>query len=655
MPAWVKLLAVPLCAGFAGTTALIAVLKCAPLPTESLINPTVVEAGDGSTLAELSFQGAHQVHVPLGLIPRTLQEATIAVEDEHFYEHHAVNPAAIARALWVDVRHGRVVQGGSTITQQLAKNLFLSQDRTLTRKLLEVLYAIRLELHESKPAILEQYLNYVYYGHGAWGVGAASELYFNKPVQQLTLAEAAMLAGLPRGPAVYSPIDHFGNAKARQRVVLQRMVACGFITQAQADEAFRQPLAIAGKRLPRWRAPYFTVTAVAEAERRFAIPREQLYQGNYQITTSLDPVLQQAAERAIHTTLPAGGSLQAALVALDPHTGAIRALVGGRDFATSPYNRVLATRQPGSTFKAILYATALGSGWTPAHQVDSEPTTFAYDRVKRYAVHDFGGFYAHRPLTLREAVARSDNVYAVTANLEIGPQRVVDTARRMGITAALQPYPSLALGVFPVSPLELAAAYAVFANGGFQVQPYAVEEVRAGDRQVYQTQPRLQRVLSPQIAFQVTDLLTSVLQPHGTGYPARAYLHAPAAAKTGTTDTDGWIVGYTPGIVCAVWVGYDDNRPLTTAEAHLAQTIWGKFMGTAQERVPSGWFSPPDGLVKMAIDPLTGEIAGPNCPSREVDYFQKGTEPRLTCQLHQPPKAAETKPDTLWDRLRRWL
>ncbi|MCL6548945.1 MAG: PBP1A family penicillin-binding protein [Alicyclobacillus sp.] len=653
---WVKLLAAPLCAGFTGTAAVILCLKLAPLPTESLVNPTLVQSSDGEVLAELTFKGTHSRHVPLAEIPKDLQLATIAVEDEHFYEHHAVSPAATLRALLVDLRHGRVLQGGSTITQQLAKNLFLSQDRTIARKARELLYAVQLELHESKQAILEQYLNYVYYGHGAYGVGAASELYFNKPVGRLTLAEAAMLAGLPRGPAAYSPIDHFSAAKARQRVVLERMVKCGFITAAEADAAFRQPLTIAGVRSPLWKAPYFTSTAVAEVERRFHISRDELYQGDSQITTTLEPLLQQAAERAVQTTLPAGSRLQAAVVALDPKTGAIQALVGGRDFARSPYNRVFAVRQPGSAFKPFVYAAALERGWTPAHQVDSEQTTFAYDRVKRYTVHDFGDFYAHRPLTLREALARSVNVYAVTANLEIGPEQVVRMAHRMGIQSNLLPYPSLALGVFPVSPLEMAAAYAVLANGGYRVEPHTVSEVRvAGQGRVVEVRPARERVLAPQIAFQMSDLLTSVLQPHGTGYPVRAYLHAPAAAKTGTTDTDGWMVGYTPSVVCAVWVGYDDNRPISPAEAHLAPVIWAKFMGTAQQRLPAGWYAPPAGLVQRAIDPLSGDLATPACGVQEVDYFAAGTEPRLPCPLHAPAADAAAAKRSLLDRIRRWL
>ncbi|MDQ0191557.1 PBP1A family penicillin-binding protein [Alicyclobacillus cycloheptanicus] len=654
-PIWIKAVAAPLCLGFAGMSLLLFALRTAPLPEQDLSTPTEIESADGQSLAVWSLHASRGQQTLLADIPKSLQEATIAVEDAKFYQHHAFDLPAIGRAFLTDVAHGKIVEGGSTITQQLAKNLFLNQDRTLSRKLKEALYAMQLELHESKQSILEQYLNVVYYGHGAYGIGAAADLYFHKPVSQLNLAESAMLAGLPNGPGIYSPLTNFRAAKARQRVVLQRMVACGFITQQQADEAYHTPLHLSGLRSPSIRAPYFTSTAISEVEHRYHLTSEDLYQGDMTVVSTLDSVLQEAAERAVASTLPKDSKLQAALVALDPDTGAVKAIVGGRDFTTSSYNRAFAERQPGSTFKAILYTTALEHGWQPSREVQSEMTTFLYDKDKEYTVHDYGDFYAHRALTLREALARSDNVYAVTTNLEIGPEEVEKTAHAMGISSPLQPYPSLALGVFETSPLQMATVYATLANGGYRVEPYTVSEIRdAHQNQVRQANPSRTRVVTPQAAFQMSDLLQSVLQPNGTAYFVRHYLRGPAAVKTGTTDADAWTVGYTPRIVCAVWVGYDDGRPLTVAESHLAAPIWAKFMGMAQQHLPSPWYTPPAGLVKVTIDPATAEVATPACRITETDYFLPGTEPTKPCHLHAVPE--DTPPVQKWPQwLRRWL
>ncbi|RIV21875.1 PBP1A family penicillin-binding protein, partial [Alicyclobacillaceae bacterium I2511] len=619
-------------------------LRALPLPDRGVFDPTHVDDAQGQRLTEWSVRGTRTERVPLDHIPASLQRATIAVEDVHFYHHHALNAKSVLRALWVNLQAGQVVEGGSTITQQLAKNLYLSQDRTLLRKVREALFAVQLELHETKPQILEAYLNDIYYGHGTYGADAAAHLYFNKPVHHLNLAESAMLAGIPKGPSLYSPFTNWTAAKARQRIVLSRMVTAGFLTAKAADLAYEQPLTLADKPNPELRAPYFTQAAVHEVQQRFHLSTEDLYRGGLSLTTTLDPVLQSAAERAVQTSLPPHSLLQAAVVALDPQTGAVKALVGGRDFLSSPYNRAFAQRQPGSTFKAVLYTAALEHGFTPSRQVNSALTTFIYDHEKTYTVHDYGDVYAHRPLTLREAIARSDNVYAVTTNMEVGPQTVVDAAYRMGWQEPLQAYPALALGVFPASPMEMAAVYACLANGGRQVTPYLVTQVRdATHHQVYQSHPSLTPAVDAQVAFQVTDLLTSVLKPNGTAFSVHSYLHGPAAAKTGTTRSDNWMVGYTPRLVCAVWVGYDDNRPLTLEESHLAAPIWAKLMGIAQQRLPGPWFKPPAGLVACTLDPVTGKLATPACNDRETDYFRVGTQPTEFCSLH-PVTHTQSRP-----------
>ncbi|WP_238413587.1 transglycosylase domain-containing protein [Alicyclobacillus sp. TC] len=642
----ILMVAWPLLAGFTGTALLLFGLRATPLPEDSLSDPTEIEAADGTRIASWSWTANTERHVPLSEIPKALQEATLAVEDAHFYHHRAFSLPSLGRALLVDIKSGHVVEGGSTITQQLAKNLFLSQQRTLTRKIREALYAIQLEMHESKDTILNQYLNVIYYGHGAYGVDAAAETYFGKPVEELNLAESAMIAGLPRGPAIFSPIEHPAAAKERQRIVLDRMVACHYITWQQANAAFNQPLHYATHHIPLHQAPYFTTTVMEELAHRYHLSSDELYRGGTKVMTTLDPLLQQAAERAIRSTLPANSSLQAALVALDPQTGAIRAMVGGRSYMTSPYNRVFAERQPGSTFKPLLYTTALEQHWSPARQINSELTTFVagIGANALYTVHDYGDFYAGRPLTLREALARSDNIYAVSTNLAVNPSQVVATAHRMGITTHLGSVPSLALGVYPTSPLQMATAYATLANGGKRVEPYAVEEVRsATQNEDIHANPTAKQVISPQVAFQMADLMRSVMQPGGTGYSVSHYLNDPVAAKTGTTDTDAWMVGFTPNLVCAVWVGYDDNRPLNLMESHLASPIWAKFMSTAQLHMPYSWYSPPSGLITRQIDPLSGKLATDKCGRTETDYFQPGTEPVASCPLHPHPQTPVQK------------
>ncbi len=649
---------IPMAAGFVGTTAMLAGLKAAPLPVQSFLNPTQVDDREGTVLETWTPKGDHSQIVPLDEIPLALQHATIAVEDAHFYQHSAFSLAGIARATLVNLRHHHVDQGGSTITQQLARTLFLNQDRTLSRKIREALYSIQLEMHESKSTILDEYLNYVYYGHGAYGAPQAAQVYFGRPITRLNLAECAMLAGLPQAPSAFDPFLHFNQAKSRQVAVLHRMAQAGYITDEEAAQAAMQPIQLATESLSSEKAPYFTEVAVSEAKRRFGITSDNLYAGGLRITTTLDPVLQQSAERAVSRLVAPYPKLQAAVIVMDPRTGAIRAMVGGRDYLTSPYNRSFATRQPGSTFKAVVYASALEHGWTPANQVKSTETTFRYDGDKSYTVRDFAGEFAERPLTLRAALARSDNVYAVTTNLQVGPSKVIDTARRMGITSELLPYPSLALGVFPTSPLEMATAYATLANGGFRVTPYAVAQVNwSNQNRTVSTTPEKTGVISPQVAFQMSDLMQSVLQPGGTAYAIHSYLHSTTAAKTGTTDTDGWMVGYTPTTVCAVWVGYDDNRPLALSEAHVASRIFAHVMNTAEQRFPSSWYRAAAGLVPRLIDPLTAKLATNTCADTEYDYFVPGTEPKESCPLHPAAMAGNSapKPHGLLGWIRSWF
>lgn len=612
-------------------------LRYAPLPPSNWSNSSTVQAADGSVLTDLFSGGRSSLKVPLQEIPPVLREATVAVEDRQFYSHHGFNLMGILRALYVNVRSGQIVEGGSTITQQLATYLYFNkQDRTLTRKLKEAVRTMQLEIHYSKDQILELYLNSIYYGEGAYGVEAAAQTYFGKSVKDLNLAESAMLAGLPNGPSLYDPLLHEQAAKERQTIVLTAMRNQGYITQQQWEQAVREPLKYAVKRTQNANAPHFTSYVAEEAKQVLGLGDNELALGGYQIHTTLDPAMQKAAEEAVNQYLPPG-DLEVALVAVDPQNGAIKAMVGGRHLKDPGLNHVLTKRQPGSSFKPIVYLTALSHGFTPATRIKSEPTTITYgaNGEKKYEVKNFANDYVHDYIDMRTAIARSDNVYAVTTHMKVGPQNVMETARQLGIESPLQPYPSLALGTFPVSPLEMVRAYAALANGGHKVTLHSISSIEdAYHYTIYENQPTSEQVADERLTFILTDLMKSVFEPGGTAARVAAMLDRPAAAKTGTTDTDAWMIGYTPDLVTAVWVGYDKDRLLSQSDARVAAPIWAAFMQKALQGHPKNDFTVPNGLFKVAIDPASGQLATANCPTRHEEYFVAGTEPTEECSLH---------------------
>jgi len=628
-----------MCVGVTAAAAGLLYLRFAPLPHGAIIDPSRVTARNGQILGDLIGAGVTRQEISLSQVPVYLQEATIAVEDGAFYRHSGLNLKGIGRALLANLGAGHIVQGGSTITQQLAKNLFLSSDRTIWRKLREAVYALQLEFHYSKQQILTDYLNVIYYGDGATGVGTAAEYYFGLPVQRLDLAMSALLAGLPKGPTLYNPYTHYAEAKERQRAVLQSMVQAGYISQMTAHIAFLEKLPFAHHASPETLAPYFTEAVATSAQRQFHLTQDDLFRGGLSIHSTLDPVLQKALDQAIARYIPSYSKLQAAAVVMDPRTGDILAYSGGVNFKKSPYDRTNAMRQPGSAFKPLVYATALDHGWTAAHIQKSEPRTFAYDRNRTYSVHNYADEYTQGPMDMRQAIARSDNVYAVSTSMAIGPARVIDTALHYGLPDNMAPYPSLALGVFPVSPLELARAYSVLANGGYLVRPRMITKVLdAEGHTLYQTDTNRILVESPATAYILTNLMESVMKPGGTAYRVAHRIPGIVAAKTGTTDTDAWIAGYTPETVCVVWVGYDPMKPLDPVESHLAAPIFASVMRAAFGEHAQGNFSRPPDVVNATIDPTTGLLATSSCPQSEDDPFVVGSAPTVTCLTHPAPQ-----------------
>jgi 1A family penicillin-binding protein len=608
----------------------------------------------------------NRFEVTLEDIPVNLQEAFIAVEDHRFYSHHGIDPQGLIRAVIRNISERRFAEGGSTITQQLARNLFLTHDKTITRKLQEMLLTIQLERRFSKEEILEKYLNTIYFGHSAYGVEAAAGTYFGKPAKELSLAEAAILAGIPRGPAYYSPYLDFDAAKRRQNVVLARMVDEGYITEQERQAALTQELVLQDRdaaRLERQLGSHFVDYLIHnELVALFPEDPQIVYRGGLHIYTTLDRQMQQAAENAIAGFVPAttrgeGGQdvpLQAALVGIDPQDGSVRALVGSRDSSSNQYNRAIAQpgRPTGSAFKVFTFASALEAGYTPATVRVSEPVAYQEPgQDKPYEPSEYGGrFYG--PLRMREAIARSSNVVAVKTNMELGPEKTAEMAHRLGIASKLNPVPSLPLGPSSVSPLEMATAYVPFASQGVRVEPRFITKITdSNGRVLYQSEPFRNVVLDSRIAYLMTDMMKSVLHsPTGTGRSLGPIVNRPSAAKTGTSQNnrDAYIVGFTPDLVAALWVGNDENLSLPgQTGAGLAGPAWANFMREAHKELPSRDFARPDGIVTAQICPETGLLHNPSCTLTPItELFIAGTAPTEQCSW---PECSNCPPEPQWD------
>ncbi|MGE5252815.1 MAG: penicillin-binding protein 1A [Planctomycetaceae bacterium] len=583
--------------------------------------------------------------VPLSQMPRFLPKAFIAAEDARFFEHGGVDYWRILGAAFRNIEALDVVQGGSTITQQIAKSFFLTPEKSFTRKVKEVILAQRIEHYLTKNEILFLYLNQISLGEGAYGVGAASTTYFGKPVQKLTLAECAILAGLPPSPNNLSPLRNPKKARERQLYVLNRMVERKMITKEQAQKAQAEEVRL------RARGPkgYFDAPYVVEQVRQYVeqkYGKDMLYKGGLKIYTTIHSRLQGAAQKAVEKGLEEfesrGGkgkgreAVEGALIALDPQSGFILAMVGGRDYSASQFNRATqAKRQAGSAFKPIVYAAALDKGFTPATLVMDEP--FAYEDVPgkdpwqpQNFDREFWG-----PITVRKALTFSRNVPTVRIAQSIGLDYLIRYAGNLGIKTKLEPNLSLALGSANVSLLELTRAFGVFAAQGYRADPILISQIQDKDGNVLEeTEPSSIEVISPQTCYLITSLLQNVIQ-EGTGQGARR-LGRPAAGKTGTTnDTrDAWFIGYLPQkLVAGAWVGYDIEKPLGTHEtgAVAALPLWLAFMKEATKDMPVEDFTVPEGIVFVKVDKESGE---PMASMRWVksgkvlfECFKEGTEP----------------------------
>ena len=655
---------------------------------------TKVYDSRGGEIAEFSIE--KRALLPLNKIPVDLQSAVIAIEDDQFFNHWGISPRGIVRSALRNFLARRFVQGASTITQQLAKQIFLKPEKKFTRKIREQLLAVQIERNFSKPEILQYYLNQVYFGEGAYGVQSAARVYFGKEVGELTLADCALLAGLIRAPRANGPFAHPDRALKRRGIVLQRMVDEGLITAKEREAANAQPIPASKPVGAATQAPYFVEHVRKRLERRYGT--STLWRGGLKIHTSLDLQMQKTAEAVmekslfefdakalaewekklkennglgpdgveISTTPPA--KIQGAFVLMEVKTGAIRAMIGGRD---SIFNRaVQARRQPGSTFKAFVWSAALQSGLTAASLVDDAPLAYYYDgrdwRLLEGATDQYSINLATQPfsqspdfkiwvpnnfdgkflgtITLRRGIASSRNTASIRLIEKIGPPVVVDLAHQAGIRSDLDPVLSLGLGSSVVSPLELASAFSTFANGGIYVLPYTVERVEdPAGKQLESHVPTEKEALSPQLAFLTTNLLKAVVT-EGTATHAQK-LKRPLAGKTGTSNDnrDLWFIGYTPDFVAVAWMGYDDFSSLGRKDWTGGSTVvpwWTEIMEPILKDYPKRDFPAPANIVFQKLDGLTGMLALPTCPKSKIvlEAFLQGTEPTNYCSIdHSQP------------------
>jgi len=588
--------------------------------------------------------------VAVAEVPQDLIGAVLAAEDEGFFSHSGISLTGIVRAAWVDVRGRGIRQGGSTLTQQLVKNIYLTQERTLTRKLREVMLTVVLESRFQKKEILEAYLNEIYLGASngvnLMGVGAAARAYFGKDVGQLTLPEVAVLGGMISAPALYSPIEHPDRSRERRDWVLRRMEKLRLVDAARAERAIASPLAVSPEPAVRRRTPYFADAAAQEAERRFGV--SDMDDAGYTLFSTLDWRDQQAAQRAVEAGLAglekgAGrrrkGELQGALVSVDPATGGILAYVGGRQYAASQFDRAgQAHRQVGSAFKPVVYAAAFeAKRAVPATFLDDSPLTVRVGNRSWTPKNDDGDF--HGWVSARAALEHSYNLATARLALQVGLPKIVELAHAMGIAGTLEAFPSVALGAADVTPVELATVYATLARGGVRPPVHALVAVRDrhGKPVAAAALPEPERVLSAPTAYLVTSMLQGVLD-RGTGRAARSLgVEGDLAGKTGTTNDqrDSWFAGYSPDRATVVWVGYDDNAPSGLSGARGALPIWGRF--TVAVRPPGGYrtFAQPSGISTAVIDPATGLLATEYCPAVLTEVFPAGQVPTELCSQHQ--------------------
>ncbi|MGN8646434.1 transglycosylase domain-containing protein [Gracilibacillus sp. HCP3S3_G5_1] len=619
---------------------------------------TIYYSNDGEVIGE-EFGTEKRYWVPLDEIDDRLEQATVLTEDQHFYDHFGFDLKRLAGAIWNDIRTMSLKEGASTITQQYARNLFLSHEKTWKRKLYEAFYTIRLEMFYDKEELLEGYLNTIYFGHGAYGIEAASRFFFDKSAADLSWAEAAMLAGIPKGPTHYSPFHDFDKAKGRQELILSNLHDKNVIDDVTYEKALNEELTFSEDRMITTQgvAPYFQDVVVNELQALLDVSMEDIRSGGYQVYTTLDLEQQQAMNQA-STIIDANSEIQLSAVAMDPSSGAVTALVGGRDYETSSFNRVTqAKRMPGSAFKPFLYYTALENGMTAATTLMSKPTTFELADGKSYQPSNYNDYYANQPITMAQAMALSDNIFAVKTNLYVTPERFARVVKdKFNFKSELDPVASLALGTEVVTMEEMVTGYSIIANGGLDVESHTIIKVTDAygeilyDREEEQTKDQGwglfskqddDQVLREEYAYILADMMKGMFEEELNGYMSVTgasiadKLSHEYAGKSGTTNADNWMIGFTPALTAGVWVGYDDNRDIVqTSDQQYAKEVWASFMESAHENLPEEDIVKPENVVEASIDLNTGYLASDECGQTHTMLFVKGTEPTKYCTVH---------------------
>lgn len=586
---------------------------------------------------ELYFQGSNgKEWVNLSDINENLIKATINIEDKRFYEHHGFDILRISKAIINNLKARKIVEGASTITQQYAKNLYLDFDKTIKRKLDELWYTIQIETHYSKEEILEGYLNTINYGHGAYGIKNASNFYFNKEPINLTLKESCILANIPKSPNNYSPINNYELSIKRCENTLKKMYEDKIITEEEYNNAINEEISIYGKKdkINLSTIMYYEDAVFKELKKLPGIPSTYLTTGGLKIYTNLDINAQTILEENINNTIK-NDNLEVNSIMMNPQNGGIIALIGGRDYNKSEFNRALNSyRQVGSTMKPILYYTALENGFTASSSFISEKTTFYLANEKKYSPQNYGDIYGNKAISMAEAIAVSDNVYAIKTHLFLGEEAMINTAYKMGIKTKLEEIPSLPLGTNALNIIEITNAYATLASGGIYNEPYFIKKVCDMNGNVlYEHKDTSLTVLNYDYVYILNNLLSLTYDydlidyAYPTNVSINALLSNKYSIKSGSTPTDNWIIGFNKNIVTSIWIGYDDNSKLEENDYKYIKKIWANTMEKYLKDKDNSWYTKPNNVVGVFTNPITGEVADENTKKRKILYYVKGTEP----------------------------
>lgn len=614
-------------------------IKTSPKPEiYSANNITLYDSTD-----TVFFQGNEsKAWVSLDEISDNVIKSTIYTEDKNFYKHFGFDILRILKASYINITSGKTMQGASTITQQYAKNLFLDFDKTWKRKWDEMWYTMKIEANYSKDEILEGYLNTINYGHGMYGIENASKFYFNKSAKDLDLAEASILTGIPKSPANYSPIINFDLAKERQLNILELLVKNNIISEEEKNKAYNEELKFSGadEAEELTSVMYYQDAVLEELKNIDSIPLSYSDSKGLKIYTNLDLNAQRILEKNVKESIPDTSEIEASAVMMNPNTGAIIALLGGKNYNKSSYNRVISSkRQVGSTMKPYLYYAALENGFTSSSAFTSEKTTFTFSNQDPYSPSNYNNVYGNKPISMGTAIAYSENIYAVKTHLFLGEEALINVARRVGITSKLESVPSLPLGTNEISIVEMASGYSAFANLGYKVKGHLIEKVvDASGKVLYKANNKKELVLNSSLVFILNNLLTATYDKDyiDYNYPTAINLASKLThkygLKSGTTNTDTWYIGFNNDVVTAVWAGYDDNRNIDKSDYKYARDIWYKSIEAYELGKGEAWYEMPDNISVVLVDPISGKPATDSSPKKKMMYFVKGTEPSNTDQ-----------------------